>query len=98
MIDEVFIPNFRDGNFFEGLNAGLDRVIKVIDGEPLHEVSLPNQGNRPSACDRILFRRVHRGHTWLWAASCEDCLAASRRAVVGGRHRIPGMADCPARF
>jgi uncharacterized protein len=43
LVDEVFIPKFRDGNFFEGLNAGLDRVIKVIDGEPLPEVS-PNPG------------------------------------------------------
>ena len=44
LIDEVFIPKFRDGNFYEGLNAGLDRVIKVIEGEPLPEVSLPATG------------------------------------------------------
>ena len=39
LIDEVFIPGFREGNFYEGLNAGIDRLIKVIDGEPLPEVS-----------------------------------------------------------
>ena len=39
LIDEVFIPGFRDGNFYEGLDAGIDRLIKVIDGEPLPEVS-----------------------------------------------------------
>lgn len=39
LVDEVFIPGFRDGNFYEGLDAGIDRLIKVIDGEPLPEVS-----------------------------------------------------------
>jgi uncharacterized protein len=44
LIDEVFIPGFREGNFSEGLNAGVDRMIKVIDGEPLPEVSQSNAG------------------------------------------------------
>ena len=39
LIDEVFIPGFREGKFYEGLEAGVDRLIKVIDGEPLSEVS-----------------------------------------------------------
>ena len=45
LIDEVFIPGFREGNFYEGLSAGIDRMIKVVDGEPLPEVSQPNAGN-----------------------------------------------------
>jgi uncharacterized protein len=45
LIDEVFIPGFRDGRFYEGLSAGIDRLIKVIDGEPLPEPSLPNAGS-----------------------------------------------------
>lgn len=44
LIDEVFIPGFREGNFYEGLSAGVDRLIKVIDGEPLPEVSQSNGG------------------------------------------------------
>ena len=44
LIDEVFIPGFREGNFYEGLDAGVDRMIKVIDGEPLPEVSQSNAG------------------------------------------------------
>jgi uncharacterized protein len=39
LVDEVFIPGFRDGKFYEGLDAGIDRLIKVIDGEPLPAVS-----------------------------------------------------------
>jgi uncharacterized protein len=44
LIDEVFIPGFREGHFYEGLSAGIDRMIKVIDGEPLPEVSQSNAG------------------------------------------------------
>ena len=44
LIDEVFIPGFREGNFYEGLSAGVDRLIKVIDGEPLPEVSQSDGG------------------------------------------------------
>ncbi len=48
LIDEVFIPGFREGNFYEGLSAGVDRMIKVIDGEPLPEVSQSNAGRGDS--------------------------------------------------
>jgi uncharacterized protein len=44
LIDEVFLPGFREGNFYDGLSAGVDRMIKVIDGEPLPEVRQPNAG------------------------------------------------------
>lgn len=35
LIEEVFIPAFRAGDFNQGLIAGLDRVMALIDGEPL---------------------------------------------------------------
>ena len=44
LIDEVFIPGFREGNFYAGLDAGIDRLIKVIDGEPLPEVKVSDRG------------------------------------------------------
>jgi uncharacterized protein len=44
LIDEVFIPGFRQGDFYAGLDAGIDRLIKVIDGEPLPEVKVPERG------------------------------------------------------
>ncbi len=44
LIDEVFIPRFREGDFYAGLEAGIDRLIKVIDGEPLPEVKESNAG------------------------------------------------------
>ncbi|MBC8007006.1 MAG: TPM domain-containing protein [Prolixibacteraceae bacterium] len=44
LIDEVFIPGFGEGKFYEGLSAGIDRLIKVIDGEPLPAVSQSSAG------------------------------------------------------
>jgi uncharacterized protein len=35
IIDEVITPKFRSGDFAGGISAGVDRIIRVIDGEPL---------------------------------------------------------------
>lgn len=35
IIDEIIVPHFRDGDFYAGLDAGFDRMMAVIDGEPL---------------------------------------------------------------
>jgi uncharacterized protein len=35
LIEEEFIPKFREGDFYGGLRTGLDRLMRVIDGEPL---------------------------------------------------------------
>jgi uncharacterized protein len=35
IIDEVIVPQFRFGDFNGGINAGITRIIGVIDGEPL---------------------------------------------------------------
>jgi uncharacterized protein len=37
IIEETISPLFRQGDFFGGINAGLDQMIRVIDGEPLPE-------------------------------------------------------------
>lgn len=37
IIDEIITPKFRDGDFAGGISAGVDRMIGVIDGEPLPE-------------------------------------------------------------
>jgi uncharacterized protein len=33
--NETIAPLFRQGDFYGGINAGLDQLIRVIDGEPL---------------------------------------------------------------
>ena len=35
IIREVIVPRFKEGDFYGGINAGVDRMIRVIDGEPL---------------------------------------------------------------
>jgi uncharacterized protein len=37
IIREVIVPRFREGDFYGGLAAAADRMIRVIDGEPLPE-------------------------------------------------------------
>ncbi|MGY3235784.1 uncharacterized protein ACVMAJ_002674 [Bradyrhizobium sp. USDA 4448] len=35
IIDEVITPKFRDGDFAGGISAGAERMMRVVDGEPL---------------------------------------------------------------
>jgi uncharacterized protein len=35
IIDEDIVPKFRSGDFAGGISAGVDRILRVIDGEPL---------------------------------------------------------------
>ncbi|MGC2083886.1 MAG: YgcG family protein [Bradyrhizobium sp.] len=35
IIDEIITPKFRTGDFAGGINAGVDRIIAVTNGEPL---------------------------------------------------------------
>ena len=45
IIHETIAPLFKQGDFYGGINAGLDQLIRVIDGEPLPE---PDQAWHPS--------------------------------------------------
>ena len=35
IISEIITPRFQKGDFYGGLNAGVDQIIRVVDGEPL---------------------------------------------------------------
>ncbi|MDE2149539.1 MAG: YgcG family protein [Gammaproteobacteria bacterium] len=35
VIDEIIAPRFKRGDFYSGIDAGVDALIKIIDGEPL---------------------------------------------------------------
>jgi uncharacterized protein len=35
IIREAIVPRFREGDFYGGIHAGVDRMMRVIDGEPL---------------------------------------------------------------
>jgi uncharacterized protein len=37
IINETIVPMFKQGDFYGGINAGLDQILRVVDGEPLPE-------------------------------------------------------------
>ena len=37
IINDTIVPLFREGDFYGGINAGIDQVLRVVDGEPLPE-------------------------------------------------------------
>jgi uncharacterized protein len=51
LIEEAFIPKLREGDFFGGLSDGVDRLIRVIDGEPLPEPATPRSGADPRSLE-----------------------------------------------
>ncbi|MBE7526133.1 MAG: YgcG family protein [Burkholderiales bacterium] len=42
IIDEIIVPQFRQGRFYVGLQAGIERIISIIEGEPLPEPAASN--------------------------------------------------------
>jgi uncharacterized protein len=51
IIDEIITPKFRSGDFAGGIAAGIDQIIRVVDGEPLPAPEQPRQSSGPF--DRI---------------------------------------------
>lgn len=49
IIDEIIGPKFRTGDFAGGISDGVDRILKVVDGEPLPAP----QRQRPPAFNQI---------------------------------------------
>ena len=35
IIDDIIVPHFKQGDFYGGINSGVDAMMRVIDGEPL---------------------------------------------------------------
>jgi uncharacterized protein len=46
IVAETITPLFRQGDFFGGINAGIDQMMRVIDGEPLPEPDQRWKGGR----------------------------------------------------
>lgn len=44
IISDTIVPLFRQGDFYGGINAGLDQMIRIADGEPLPPPDLAWQG------------------------------------------------------
>ncbi len=48
IIDETIVPRFRQGDYFAGIDAGIDQMIRVVDGEALPEPRRPAQAREGS--------------------------------------------------
>jgi uncharacterized protein len=35
IIEDIIVPRFRQGDFYGGVSAGVDGIMRVVDGEPL---------------------------------------------------------------
>jgi len=46
IIEGLIVPRFKSGDFYGGIDAGVDAIIKVIDGEPLPEPKPVRQPGR----------------------------------------------------
>jgi uncharacterized protein len=51
IIDEIITPKFRSGDFPGGISAGVDRIVGVIDGEPLPAPAPSQQGQQQQSSD-----------------------------------------------
>jgi uncharacterized protein len=48
IINDTIVPLFKQGDFYGGVTAGVDQMLKVIDGEPLPE---PDQAWKPGGSE-----------------------------------------------
>ncbi len=72
VIAETITPHFKQGNYYGGIDAALDQMIKVIDGEPLPE---PDREWSPSP----------GGADWLVVALVLTVIGGSILRVLFGR-------------
>jgi uncharacterized protein len=54
IISETIAPSFREGNFYEGIDAGLAQMMKLIEGEPLPPPEHAWQGGQHHSGGSIL--------------------------------------------
>jgi uncharacterized protein len=77
IISEVITPPLRQGNYFAGVSAGVDQMIRVIDGEPLPE---PKRG-----AERVAGQSI--GQLWPLLLVVTLFLGSVLRKALG---RVPG--------
>jgi uncharacterized protein len=77
IIAEVITPRFRQGDFYGGLTAGLDRIVRVLDGEAL---PAPTRRGQASADNGL-------GQSWPVLFIVALVLGGVLRQVLG---RLPG--------
>lgn len=52
IIDEVIVPHFKNGDFYQGIDAGLSAMMQVVSGEPLPP---PNRAGGKQNYESLMF-------------------------------------------
>jgi uncharacterized protein len=77
IIDNDIVPRFREGDFYGGIRAGMDRVMRVVEGEKL-----------PPPAALGVAHTTHLHPEWLFALFVFVAIGGSvLRAIFG---RVPG--------
>ncbi|HUI62290.1 MAG TPA: TPM domain-containing protein [Steroidobacteraceae bacterium] len=95
IISETITPLFRQGDFYGGINAGLEQMMRVADGEQLPPPDLTWQGRSDRSISRIvplLFVAVLFGSAVLRAVFGRGLGAAIAGAATGVVVYIVGQA------
>lgn len=95
IISETIIPLFRQGDYYGGINAGLDQMIRVIDGEPLPAPDVGWQGYSVRGVSHLvpfLFVAVLIGSVVLRALFGRGLGALIAGAATGGVVYFVGQA------
>jgi uncharacterized protein len=54
IIDDIIVPRFKQGDFYGGINAGVDSMIKVVEGEPLPAANRSASDINPANLKQLL--------------------------------------------
>jgi uncharacterized protein len=95
IISDTIVPLFRQGDFYGGINAGLDQMIRVVDGEPLPPPDTAWQGTSARNISHLvpfLFVAVFFGSVVLRAIFGRGVGAVIAGAVTGGLVYFAGQA------
>ena len=101
IIDEIITPKFRSGDFAGGISAGVDRIIRVIDGEPLPAPEPPSASSsgsirlRSSSIRSI--RSIFVGHPAARRRLARSAGPAARLGRDRRRGRAAGLVHSSAR-
>lgn len=76
IIDEFVVPAFKQRDFAGGVNAGVDRIIQVVDGEPLPAAAAASKRGGASS-------NVSMDDTLTWGAIAVVFLGGILRSIFG---------------
>jgi uncharacterized protein len=87
IIDNDIVPRFREADFYGGVRAGMDRVMRVVEGEKL-----------PPPAAHGVARSTHLHPEWLFALFIFVVIGGSVLRAIFGRFTGAGIVGAVAGF